>query len=346
MAPPFILPVSSQELRHAVERVLSKHFGAKRRVKSLRRRRSAYSSSYAIENLRVELDHGRQLRLVFKDLSPQSMLGTARQVRPRFLYQPRREIEIYRRILHRQGLGTPLCYGAIDLPEQERYWLFLERVDGPLLWQRGRLEPWEEAARWLARLHSQFNSNRRNDQGAALGNLICYNEELFYTWLERAQNFLRGKYASHSPHLWARFEHLAARYDRVIRRLLQLPTSFIHGEFFPSNIILRHTKSGWQICPVDWEVAAVGPGLLDLAALTSGNWKPEQKAKLVQAYREALEPYDGWPPPLPQLLEHVDYCLLHLSIQLLGWSSDWEPPERHTQNWFGEALRLTEVLGL
>jgi Ser/Thr protein kinase RdoA (MazF antagonist) len=273
------------------------------------------------------------------------MLRTARQVRPRFLYEPRREIEIYQRILHQQGLGTPLCYGAIDSPEQERYWLFLERVDGPLLWQRGRLKAWEQAARWLAMLHTQFNSSQRNNHRGALGNLLYYDEELFCTWLHRAQSFLCRKYAAGSPRL-RRFQRLADRYDRVIARLVQLPTSFIHGEFFPSNIILRDTKRGSQICPVDWEFAAMGPSLIDLAALTSGNWKPEQKETLVRAYWSALEPCRGWPPSLPEFVEHLDYCRLHLSIQLLGWSSDWEPPERHTQNWLGEAFRLANSLGL
>src|SRR6476646_5400327 len=156
MSSRFDRAVCGDELRGAVEQVLSQHFGASRRVKSLRRRRSAYSSSSIIENLEVGLDSGRRLRLVFKDLSPRSLLLTASQVRPRFLYQPRREIEIYRRILDYQRFGTPRCYGAIESPAQERYWLFLERVDGPLLWQRGRLELWEQAAKWLARFHTEF----------------------------------------------------------------------------------------------------------------------------------------------------------------------------------------------
>src|SRR6266511_4312995 len=150
--------VHIDELRTALEQVLSQYFGARRRVKKLRRRLSVYSSSYTIENLEVELDHGQRLRLVLKDLSPASLLLTAQQVRPHFLYEPRREIETYRKILHPQRLSTPICYGAIASPELERYWLFLERVSGPLLWQRGRMESWEQAARWLARLHTEFDT--------------------------------------------------------------------------------------------------------------------------------------------------------------------------------------------
>jgi hypothetical protein len=342
---PLIQPrVSGGELLDAVHTVLTPHFRALRRIKSLRRRRSAYSSSSTLENLDVQLDTGKRLRLVFKDLSPRSQLITARQVRPLFLYQPRREIEIYRRILDSRKLDTPLFYGAIEDPEQERYWLFLERVDGPLLWQRGRLDLWEQAARWLARFHSEFAAASSDEP--SLDHVLSYDERLFSVWLTRAENFLSQKYAARSPHLWRRFYNVTNRYDEVIKRLLELPTTFIHGEFFPSNIILRETSRGWRICPVDWEIAALGPGLIDLAALTAGNWTREQKTKLVRAYSDALEPCNGWPPAMPELMEAVDYCHLHLSMQLLGWSSDWSPPERHYQNWLGEAFRLAGSLGL
>ncbi len=35
------------------------------------------------------------------------------------------------------------------------------------------------------------------------------------------------------------FERHALRYDEVVARLLELPTSIIHGEFFPSNILFQ-----------------------------------------------------------------------------------------------------------
>ena len=80
------------------------------------------------------------------------LLDTAREVRPRFLYEPQREIALYREVLDPEVLGTARFYGAVESPKTGRYWLFLERVDGPLLWQLGRIERWCEAARWLARL--------------------------------------------------------------------------------------------------------------------------------------------------------------------------------------------------
>jgi thiamine kinase-like enzyme len=109
---------------------------------------------------------------------------------------------------------------------------------------------------------------------------------------------------------------------------------------------MRAGKNGREICPVDWEVAALAPGLIDLAALTLGDWTDEKREKMVIAYREALESRNGWPPSLPELVEGVEYSQLHIAVQLLGWASDWLPPERHTQNWLQEALRLADKLGV
>src|SRR5215471_6567508 len=172
-----------EELHHALEQVLSKYFKAPRRIGNLRRRTSAYSSSSTIENLDVKLERGPRLDLVLKDLSPASQLPGARQVRPQFLYDPLRELETYRKILHPRKLGTAICYGAIDHADVQIYLLFLERVRGPLLWQTGRRQTWEEAARWLARLHTEFNTERWPRGNTRLPKLVRYDKEFFKMWM-------------------------------------------------------------------------------------------------------------------------------------------------------------------
>lgn len=335
-----------EELNAALDQVLQEHFGARRRIKRWRRRLSVYSSSYTIENLELELDRGGPLRLVLKDLSPASLLSTAQRVRPHFLYDPLREIETYRVTLDPKRHGTPVCYGAVVSNELERYWLFLERVSGPLLWQKGRIESWQRAARWLATLHEGFDTTIDSHDAGRLMHLMRYDGRFFGLWLTRAEEFLRHKNHMGSPVTWRRFGRLADAYDRVIDVLGNLPTTFIHGEFYPSNVILRESGNGCPICPVDWELAAVAPGLIDLAALTSGDWSQEHRLAMVSAYRETLSPSKDWPPPMTELTELLDFCRLHISIQLLGWASEWSPPKRHAQNWFREALRLADKLGL
>src|SRR5262249_12836466 len=88
-----------------------------------------------------------------------------------------------------------------------------------------------------------------------------------------------------------------------------LGPSFPRGAYsdvkFVADALQSTKRRGWRICPVDWEIAALGPGLIDLTALTAGNWTREQKTKLVAPYTEALEPCNGWPPSMPELMEAV-----------------------------------------
>ena len=337
--------IANAELQQQLEPLLSTHFGTARRIRSMRRRRSRYASSYVIENLEVELDRGKHLSLVFKNMSADSLLATARRVRPEFLYQPDREIEIYRSVLDPKQFGTATCYGAIQIPELERYWLFLERINGPLLWQVGRIEQWCRAARWLAQLHSHFRRTRTHSPELPKC-LLQYNEAHYQRWLERALAFVQRSVQPLSNDLKIKFKRLGRKYDRIVNRLLSLPQTLIHGEFYPSNVILRGQGLAKRICPIDWEVAAVGPGVIDLAALTSGNWSLDQKRILVEAYHAALNAEPDGPPSIEELLEIVDYCQIHLAVQWLGWASDWSPPQSHAQDWLAEAVGLGERLGV
>jgi len=87
-------------------------------------------------------------------------------------------------------------------------------------------------------------------------------------------------------------------------------------------------------------MAAVGPGLVDLAALTAGRWSDQERVAMAEAYLEGLEAGGGGPAGLQELLAALDDCRLHLAVQWLGWSPDWKPPPEHTQDWFAEALQL------
>jgi aminoglycoside phosphotransferase (APT) family kinase protein len=140
---------------------------------------------------------------------------------------------------------------------------------------------------------------------------------------------------------------LAERYDRVVEHLMALPVTIIHGEFYASNVLVQErAREPLRVCPVDWEMAAVGPGLMDLAALIAGGWSEEEKRALALAYRKALMPGDSWPPAPDAFLTALEYCRLHVAVQWLGWFGQRRPYSAHAQDWLGEALRLAEKLGL
>jgi Ser/Thr protein kinase RdoA (MazF antagonist) len=290
----------------------------------LERRPFAYASSFRIEEIDVRLgplEGGRSLTLLFKDLSPEGMLDGARRAKPFFLYDPRREIEMYRRILQPGRFGTATCYGAVADAAAGRYWLFLEKVPGRELYQVGELAVWQQAARWLAGFHARFAGRDELSPLAQDSHLLLYGADSYRRWIDRAR-------AAH-PSL----DRLAERYDQVVDHLVALPVTVLHGDFYASNVLVEQTGEDLRICPVDWELAAVGPGLFDLAALTAGQWTEAERVVVAMAYYDvhplsACHSLDG-----PAFLEALDWCRLHLAVQWLGWAPDWSPPAEHAHDW-------------
>jgi hypothetical protein len=331
---------SDGELRSALQRVLDRYFGQHRANACVNRRPSPYGSSFALEELEVVLDDGTRLPLMFKDLSRRSLLADARAVKPGFLHDPRREIETYRTILAPAGLGTATCYGAVCDVSADRHWLFVEKVAGVELYQVGDFNVWLEAARWLARLHGRYMGKT-----AALAEqvpLVRHSGSFYRRWLRRARSFL------HDTPLPApqrrQWDRLASGYDRVIAATCGMPATFIHGDFFPANVLVQETPAGLRICPVDWEMAAAGPGLMDLAALSSGKWSEDERRAMALAYHEACEVTRAVPADRQAFLTDLDRCRLHLAVQCLGWAEGWSPPAAQAHDWPGEALLVAERL--
>src|SRR5262249_18457071 len=156
-------------------------------------------------------------------------------------------------------LGTAICYGAVVDQWAGRYWLFLERVPGLELYQVSS-PIWQEVARWLATMHARFTRDTALPTRAK--RLLSYDGDYYRDWLRRAQQFARQAEPSRSGKARRGVEWLAARYDQVVERLLALPTTFIHGEFYASNVLVQELAGELRVCPVDWEMAAVAPGLV------------------------------------------------------------------------------------
>jgi hypothetical protein len=334
--------VGTPKLHAALQSALSGASGTQQRIVDLERRPTPYSTSFAIEELRVRLADGTTLELMFKDLSPQALLETARRIRPAFIYDPLREIETYRTILAPKEVDTATCYGTVVDRRIGRYWLFLEKVPGTELCQVGELTTWKWVARSLALLHSRFAE--RTELLARVVPLLSYDGDLYRLWMRRAQVFLGEVESSQPKTVRHGIEWLAKRYDRVVERLLALPVTFIHGEFYASNVLVHNTSEKLRVCPVDWEMAAVGPGFIDLAALMSGGWSAEEKEALAKAYHTGLALRDERWSDLDEFLSALDHCRLHVAVQWLGWASGWSPPPEHAQDWLAEALSLAERL--
>jgi Phosphotransferase enzyme family len=331
-------PAQPSDLQLRLEERLASHFGRGCSIVKLGRRLCPYTSSFPVEEIDLEFADGSELRLVMKDLSTEAMAASARRVRPEFLYEPRREIQVYRRILPSAPPGTAAWYGAVTNPTIRRYWLFLERVDGLELRHVGAFSIWEQTARWIARFHQSIPPTGIT-RLVQTSRLLVYDEAFYWLWLERAQRFAAGR-----PMVRWLVDRIARRYGSVVRRLASMPRTVIHGEFYPCNIVIRRTGHQVRVCPVDWEMAAFGPGLIDLASLLTG-WSQREQRALMRAYRAALPETMTRSTRIPNDFSvDLDCCRLHLAVRMLGWSHAWEPPPQHAHNWLADAVRLADRL--
>jgi Phosphotransferase enzyme family len=144
--------------------------------------------------------------------------------------------------------------------------LVLEHLDGACLLRHCGLDDYVRAARWLGRFH------RRHANISAGDRLTVYGPRMFE---RRVDELTAHPEARTVP--WLR--GAAGKLSRMLAPLTEAPTTLLHGEYFPGNILLLDG----DVVPVDWETAGVGPAELDMGAFTWG-WDPPSSRLLEEAY--------------------------------------------------------------
>lgn len=319
-----------EEMRAALEQALGETRGEPVTVADFSRRPFAYETSFAIDALDVELEGGERLALLVKDVGPAGLSAAASAAKPAHTLDPVREISVYRDLLGPARLGTPRFHGAVVDPEAERWWLFIERVEGEVLTDVGEVPVWCEAAAWAGGLSRAV--------AAKSGPFLHRDGSWHERWIEAAVAELES---GEEPERETAALLRDAR-PSLVERLLALPRTFVHGELYPANVVVVRTAGApARIAPVDWELAGTGPYALDLAALTGG-WGGEEREAMCRAFHGAL-PADER-PGLGRLSEDVDLCRLALALQWIGWAPGWVPPPAQRHDWRGEAARLLEAI--
>jgi hypothetical protein len=263
------------------------------------RRPSPYRSSAPLVEVDVLDREGALQRLVVKDLSRAALTERARRAKPAFLADSQREVVVYRDLLEGAGLGAatlfPLVGDAQDL-------LAIERVPAVPLEQVGEFEVWRRVFVWLAGLHDRF-------RGIELpACLLRYDARL----LDR----LSG---SDEPRL-----------RRAVRRLGSVGSTLVHGDLYPANVL----TVGERICAVDWELAGVGAGALDVASLSTG-WDESHQRDLVEAYRTAL----AEPPPAETLDREVRSARVVLAARWVTARRTAAAPPEHDYDFAADLER-------
>lgn len=303
-----------------------------RQVVRVERELSRHSTSATIDDVTVHLADGTLVPLILKDLTPDAWLDGARAGKPESLRDPRRELSVYRQLLpHAHDGQTAACLAAVDT--DERQWLLLEKVPGVELYQVGEVEVWAASAATVAALHRDLTA-RVNDAPDACSRLLVHDAAYLQRWMQRALEFEARRGGAHSESLQA----LARVHGTVVERLLDQPRVVLHGDLYASNVLVVRGDPT-RVCPVDWEYAALGPAVLDLAALTSGDWLEEERKAIADFYYAAMDD-SRWRPDREGFGKALDLARLQVCVQWLGWSPEWTPPPEHAHDWLSEARRL------
>lgn len=124
-----------------------------------------------------------------------------------------------------------------------------------------------------------------------------------------------------------RLAEIVNRYDRLVDAMSSQTPTLVHGAYLPSQILVETNSEPLRVCPIDWELAALGSPLYDLAFFSDG-FEPPKLNLLWDAYRQEAEKYDISVPNREEMRFVVDCFRLHKVINWLSQSIDRQYPEK------------------
>ena len=272
-------------------------------VAHVHRERSSFESSYGAEVVTAELASGERTRLFLKDF------GRSAFRKDDAADRRDRELHVYRDLLPDMRLGTARYHGSLWDEAQGRFWLLLEFVDGEEV-RFCPLEDWVAAAGWVGTLHG---TGRWSGRLAESPLLIRHDEAYFHL---RAELALRDV-APFGPHLSSRLERVLRSYGPIVDTMVSLPTCLVHGTYRAANVMRAAADAGPRICPLDWELAAIGSPLYDLAVFVDGFDAPELD-RLLDAYTHEARAHGAAIPEGRELRRTIDCFRLHRVVNNLS----------------------------
>jgi aminoglycoside phosphotransferase (APT) family kinase protein len=295
-------------------------------VESATRAPSPFATLFPADVITVTLGDGRELRLFLKHLGPEQADQPDKQRRDR-------ELRVYELLLangaDHADLPVARYFGSRWNDRTQRHELFLEYIDDwPLRYHS--LEHWFNAARRLAHLHAHF----ANLAGALsrADFLLKLDEAYFAAWARRAV----AAVAEQSAEPGRRMERLCAGYDPACNLLAIQPPTLVHNDLACKNVLADRSQTPARICIIDWELAGVGCGLLDLVHLKYGLNKDAEQ-QMLSTYRSELLSSRLLPHNEGEFARLLAACELHKTLYRLAHSPRWNLPPATISQWVDEA---------
>ncbi len=301
----FETSTDAQILQHDLEPLILEALKERAPVRAIQWERFELATSYDAHVAIVHFDSGETRKVFAKNFGS--------TVRPKDSPKQRREreVRVYRDFLNGAGLGTAGYYGSILDDSQGRLWLLLEYVEGTPVGYLDIATSWAPAAAALGRLHGHFATH-----GSALdgcGFLVHHTREFFWSKVELASRCV----SAIAPDRTSELAAIVRRYAPVVDVFAEQPRTLIHGGCRSTNILVNVLGDPSRVCIIDWEEAAYGAPLYDVAYLLDGI-EPPTLDPLLDAYRQEALAY-GLTLPDRRNTKHIIDCFrLHMIIVMLS----------------------------
>jgi aminoglycoside phosphotransferase (APT) family kinase protein len=310
------------ELRRFIEAILSEAVGHQAKIDCFKREPGPFVTLFPADVLNISLDGGDKISLFLKHMGSQEADHPDKQCRDR-------EIRVYRELLTDGSLPVAKYHGSRWNERSQCHEVVLEYIDGWIL-EYHHLEHWFTAARRLAHLHAHFAAQA--DKLWSCQYLLHFDARYYSDWAARAL----ATVAEQSAELARALEDVLSQYHRAAALLAEQPGTLVHNDLAPKNVVVDTSDTPARICIVDWEMAGVGCGLVDLVHLKYG-LDPLNDQKMCASYCEELAGTNLIPSSPRELASLIAACELHNTLHRLWRSNVWQLPIERVAQWVAEA---------
>jgi hypothetical protein len=198
--------------------------------------------------------------------------------------------------------GGPPLLTSVGTPDGQSVWhIYSDLGSCSLADAMDRAESVTAAARFIAELHQRFIDHPYlpefrlygGDLGVHFVESNLKDAMLTLETITKHQDTKEGNWTVVNQllnHLSVIMGELPSRL-RIVRELSG-PETLLHGDLWPSNMFV---SSEGQVRLIDWDRAAAGPLAYDISTFIL-RFPPQQRAALMELYREAVQP-SGWEIP-------------------------------------------------
>ena len=153
------------------------------------------------------------------------------------------------KLLTERRLAVPVVYHTI-LGSNGDYMMYMKQMAGDELYTLTQEQPWKVAVEKLAEIHLTF---WQGEYAFETASQQVRGSNTFMTWTQKASEHASFK------------EKWSVAFDRAMERVQLAPKTLIHGDFFPTNVLV----DGSGVCIIDWVDATVFGYMMDVGRLTA-----------------------------------------------------------------------------